>query len=260
MDSLLGGGYNRPMSQGSLFGPEEAASQAASPAAGRRSARGRAGGPEPRGPAGRPPTRLLRAADFAELPPPLGPGVMGLDEAGRGPLAGPVYAAACVLPSDFPLELLDDSKALSAKARDEAFARIVADAVAYRVDWAGPSEIGELNILGASLLAMRRAAAGLLEELRARGLAAPEAAYVDGNRDPGLGLETACVVGGDALVPAIMAASILAKVARDRAMERFDWLYPGYGYAAHKGYPTAAHRDALARLGPSPIQRPGFRF
>ncbi len=190
---------------------------------------------------------------------PRGPGICGIDEAGRGPLAGPVYAAAVVLPTDFPIEMLDDSKALSAVRRESAFSLIVEGALAWSIDWAGPAEIDELNILGATFLAMRRAHEGLLAALAARGRAAPDETLVDGNRLPPLGGRARAIVGGDALIPAIMAASILAKVARDRMMERFDWLYPEYGYARHKGYPTKSHRNLVLAIGPSPIQRSSFR-
>ena len=203
--------------------------------------------------------RVLRAADFPDRPP-LGSGICGIDEAGRGPLAGPVSAGAAVLPADFPLEALDDSKALSARRREEAYTLIVEHAIAWSVAWAYPCEIDELNILGASLLAMRRAYLGLCSSLRASGIEAPESVYVDGNRLPVLGRPCSAVIKGDAIVPAIMAASILAKVSRDRAMERYDWLYPEYGYARHKGYPTAEHRAICRELGPSPIQRMSFNF
>jgi ribonuclease HII len=229
------------MDQKSLFGEDELPPATSS----RRSGKP---GPRPGSPA-------LRAGDFP-LGPPLGPGICGIDEAGRGPLAGPVYAGACVLPLGFPLDCLDDSKALSPRAREEALALIVKGAVAWAVDWAGPGEIDELNILGATFLAMNRAYARLSAILGS----APLAVYVDGNRDPRLGRPASCVIKGDSIIPAIMAASILAKVARDRAMERWDWLYPDYGYAKHKGYPTAAHREACRRLGPSPIQRRSFRY
>jgi ribonuclease HII len=203
--------------------------------------------------------RVLRAGDFPDGPP-RGPGVCGIDEAGRGPLAGPVSAAAVVLPDGFPVEELGDSKALSAWRRESAYALIVGGSLAWSVAWAYPCEIDELNILGASLLAMRRAYSGMAAALAARDFPAPEAVYVDGNRPPCLGRSCACVVKGDAIVPAIMAASILAKVARDRAMLRYDWLYPEYGYARHKGYPTLEHREACRRLGPSPIQRGSFKY
>jgi ribonuclease HII len=203
--------------------------------------------------------RVLRAVDFPSGPP-LGPLVCGIDEAGRGPLAGPVSAGAAVLPSGFPLGALGDSKALSARRREAAYALIVEGAVAWAVGWAYPCEIDDLNILGASLLAMRRAYLGLVSRLAAEGFDPPAEVYVDGNRLPELGRPCAAVVKGDGLVPAIMAASILAKVARDRAMERYDWLYPEYGYARHKGYPTREHREACLRLGPSPIQRSSFNY
>jgi ribonuclease HII len=203
--------------------------------------------------------RVLRASDFP-AGPPLGPLVCGIDEAGRGPLAGPVAAGAAVLPGDFPIDALGDSKALSAARRERAYALVAEGAVAWSVAWAFPCEIDELNILGATLLAMRRAYGELERALARAGLAAPAEVYVDGNRLPDLGRPCAAVVKGDSIVPAIMAASILAKVSRDRAMERYDWLYPEYGYARHKGYPTAAHREACRALGPSPIQRMSFDY
>ena len=206
-----------------------------------------------------PGARAFRAADFSGHPPG-GPGVCGIDEAGRGPLAGPVSAAAVVLPAGFPVEALDDSKTLSAKRRELAYALIVRSSLGWSVAWAYPCEIDELNILRASLLAMRRAYRGLVALRKARDLPPPDEVYVDGNRLPDLGRPCAAVVKGDALVPAIMAASILAKVARDRAMERYDWLYPEYGYARHKGYPTREHRGVCRALGPSPIQRMSFNY
>jgi len=212
-------------------------------------------------------SRALRPSDFSApgsrpgpRPIPLGPGVCGIDEAGRGPLAGPVAAGAAVLPDGFPLDALGDSKALSPRRRVEAYALIVGGTVAWSVAWAYPCEIDELNILGASMLAMRRAYLDLASLLARRGIAAPSEVYVDGNREPELGRPCAAVIKGDAVVPAVMAASILAKVARDRMMERYDWLYPEYGYARHKGYPTAAHRATCRELGPSPIQRMSFNF
>ncbi len=177
--------------------------------------------------------------------------VCGIDEAGRGPLAGPVCAAAVVLPEAFPIGLLADSKALGKAARERAYAAIV-EACDYSVAWAWPAEIDRLNILGATMLAMARAYEGLKER--------PDLALVDGNRTPDLPCAREAIVKGDAKVHAIMAASILAKVSRDRAMERYDWLYPDYGYARHKGYPTAEHRAACRRLGPSPIQRLSFSY
>jgi len=177
--------------------------------------------------------------------------ICGIDEAGRGPLAGPVTAAAVVLPPGFPEGLLDDSKALSRAARERALAVIV-ERAAWSLGWAWPAEIDSMNILKATMLAMRRAFLGL----RIR----PGMVLVDGNRTPDLPCARRAVVGGDAIVPAIMAASIVAKVARDRAMERYDRLYPAYGYARHKGYPTVEHRELCRRLGPSPIQRLSFNY
>jgi len=177
--------------------------------------------------------------------------VCGIDEAGRGPLAGPVAAAAVILPPGFPLDLLGDSKALSRTARERAYALITEKAI-WWVDWAWPGEIDRLNILGATMLAMQRAFRGLH--------VMPSLVLVDGNKAPALPCPCRAVVKGDATVPAIMAASILAKVARDRAMERYDWLYPEYGYASHKGYPTAAHRAVCRAVGPSPIQRMSFNY
>ena len=211
---------------------------------------------------------MLRASDFPSEAypegPPRGAEVCGIDEAGRGPLAGPVSAGAVILPEGFPLEALGDSKALSVKRREKAYALIVEGALAWSVAWAYPCEIDELNILGASLLAMRRAYLGAAAMLERRKLSPPAKVFVDGNRLPELGPRgeglIAAVIKGDSIVPAIMAASIVAKVARDRAMERYDWLYPEYGYARHKGYPTAAHRAACRELGPSPIQRLSFNY
>ena len=177
--------------------------------------------------------------------------VCGIDEAGRGPLAGPVAAAAVLLPDDFPIGMLDDSKALSPRARAAAFEEIVARA-SWANEWAWPSEIDMLNILGATMLAMRRAFLRL-------GLS-PDLVIVDGTKTPDLPCASMAMVKADARVPAVMAASIIAKVSRDRMMERYDWLYPDYGYGRHKGYPTAAHRAACRLLGPSPIQRMSFNY
>jgi ribonuclease HII len=179
--------------------------------------------------------------------------VAGIDEVGRGPLAGPVAAAAVVLPDPIPGGLggLDDSKKLSPARREALEPLIKSHALAWAVASASVDEIEALNILGATHLAMRRALACLGVR--------PVAALVDGNSDPGLGLTTRCIVGGDALVPCISAASILAKVARDRWMVGLDALYPGYGFAGNKGYGGAAlHREALLRLGPCPAHRPFF--
>lgn len=179
--------------------------------------------------------------------------VCGIDEAGRGPLAGPVSAAAVILPDPIPAELagLDDSKKLSPKKREKLEPLIKQHAVAWAVAFASVEEIERINILQATKLAMRRA----LDCLSVKA----EAALVDGNQDPGLGIPTQCIIDGDAQVPAIAAASILAKVARDRQMVELDALYPGYGFAGHKGYGgSTLHRDAIVKLGPSRIHRLSF--
>lgn len=176
--------------------------------------------------------------------------VAGVDEAGRGPLAGPVTAAAVILDPSRPIHGLDDSKRLSPARRAQLEVEICARSRAWAVAWADVAEIETLNILHASLLAMRRAVAALA--------VAPHEVLVDGNRCPDFGCPAQAIVGGDARVPSIGAASILAKQARDRELVRLDALYPGYGLAKHKGYPTAAHVDALRRLGPCPIHRRGF--
>ncbi|WP_348675823.1 ribonuclease HII [uncultured Abyssibacter sp.] len=176
--------------------------------------------------------------------------VAGVDEVGRGPLAGPVVAAAVILDPSRPIDGLADSKALTEKRREALFDIIREHAAAWCIAEASVEEIDQLNILQASLLAMRRAVTGL--EIR------PTRALVDGNRDPGLDCETRLVIGGDAIEPAIGAASILAKVARDRAMIELDQAHPGYGLAGHKGYPTPAHLAALERLGASPLHRRSF--
>ena len=182
---------------------------------------------------------------------------VGLDEAGRGPLAGPVYAAAVILPPDFPVETLNDSKKLTEPKRKEAAALIMRRA-AWGIACAEASEIDRINILRASLLAMSRAwealAADFPEAVKEAGLSA----VVDGLYCPSLPIPCKAVVKADAQVPAVMAASILAKTARDRIMEMFSWFYPEYGYEKHKGYPTKAHREAVVRYGPSPIQRLTF--
>jgi ribonuclease HII len=185
--------------------------------------------------------------------------VAGVDEAGRGPLAGPVLAAAVVFAGRPPRRLaalLDDSKRLTATAREAAFAALRAAAAEGRaeiaVGAASAAEIGRLNILRATHLAMARALARLPG-------GAPALALVDGNQPPPLGgCAVRCVVGGDGLCLSIAAASIVAKVVRDRAMRRLDARWPGYGFASHVGYATAAHREALARLGPTPHHRRGF--
>ncbi len=185
-----------------------------------------------------------------------GPGLSaGVDEAGRGPLAGPVVAAAVILDPARSIDGLADSKAMS-PARREALAPVIrARSLSWALGWADASEIDALNILQATMLAMRRALVALHLP--------PSHVVVDGNRCPdlrGLGFECTgeSVVKGDATVASISAASIIAKVARDELMRELDQEYPGYGFAVHKGYPTAAHIEALRRLGPSAVHRRSF--
>ncbi|MBI2379987.1 MAG: ribonuclease HII [Gammaproteobacteria bacterium] len=176
--------------------------------------------------------------------------VAGIDEVGRGPLAGPVMAAAVILDPAKPITGLTDSKKLSEKQRERLFPLIQERALAWAVGRAEVEEIDAINILQASLLAMQRAVAGLP--------IAPVHALVDGNRCPALPCTAQAIVKGDLTEPAISAASILAKVVRDREMAELDTVYPGYGLAKHAGYPTASHLEALARLGVSPIHRRSF--
>jgi ribonuclease HII len=177
----------------------------------------------------------------------------GVDEAGRGPLAGPVYAAAVVLDPARPVDGLRDSKQLSPARREALAVKICERALAWQVAWADVEEIDCLNILGATMLAMRRAVAGLSVR--------PSLVQVDGNRVPQIADccdRVEAVVRGDATIAAISAASILAKQARDALMPLLERAYPGYQLAAHKGYPTPDHLEALARLGPSPQHRQSF--
>jgi ribonuclease HII len=174
----------------------------------------------------------------------------GVDEAGRGPLAGPVIAAAVILAPECLIEGLNDSKLLSPQQRERLDVEIRTEAVSWAVGRAEVEEIDTLNILQATLLAMQRAVAAL-------GVA-PEYALVDGNTCPRLPCPVQAVVGGDGAVPAISAASIVAKVARDREMAALDALYPGYGFATHKGYATEGHLAALRQLGPCAIHRRSF--
>lgn len=185
----------------------------------------------------------------------------GLDEAGRGPMAGPVCAAAVILPETFDVSVLNDSKKLSASARERAMIAIYRDATAWCVAWASAEEIDRLNILKASLLAMKRAYEGLLTKLPAELPSTGIRAVVDGLYIPQIDCPRCqAVVKADSIYPAVMAASILAKTARDRMMIRYGWLYPEWGYEQHKGYPTPNHIKALASFGPSPIQRRSFKL
>ena len=177
--------------------------------------------------------------------------VAGVDEAGRGPLAGPVVAAAVILPDGFHSNLLRDSKALSPAARKKAYSLIAAEAVSFAFALSTHDEIDEINILQASLLAMRRAIERLSHP--------PDFLYVDGNRPVPCSLAQETLVAGDSRCLSVMAASIVAKVERDGMMEEYDRAYPGYRFSAHKGYPTKEHLAALRRLGPCPIHRKTFR-
>ncbi len=174
----------------------------------------------------------------------------GVDEAGRGPLAGAVYAAAVILPQSHPIVGLNDSKKLSARQRERLFAEIKTYAVAWAVASASVAEIDKLNILWATMLAMKRAVEALP--------VVPQEVLVDGNRTPDLAIPARAIVQGDATVPVISAASILAKVSRDREAMELEHRYPGYGFARHKGYPTPEHLEALKRLGPTPVHRQSF--
>jgi len=180
----------------------------------------------------------------------------GLDEAGRGPLAGPVFAAAVILDPGLPIEGLRDSKKLSASKRMQLKGMIIARARGFGIASASVEEIDRLNILQASLLAMRRAARLLEASVDSGSLVY----WVDGNQDPGLGRPTKCMVNGDDQVPEIAAASILAKTSRDAWMLEAAVNYPGYGFERHKGYPTQDHRKAIAELGPCRIHRRSFSW
>ncbi len=176
--------------------------------------------------------------------------VAGVDEAGRGPLAGPVVAAAVILDELKPIRGLADSKVLSPKRRDRLYDEVLARALCVSVGQAGVDEIDRLNILQATLLAMRRAVEGLR--------LLPRLVLVDGNQVPVLKVQVSAIVRGDATVPAISAASIVAKVVRDRQCLELHRRFPDYGFDGHKGYPTPEHLDVLRRLGPCPEHRRSF--
>lgn len=184
---------------------------------------------------------------------PLGLMECGCDEAGRGCLAGPVVAAAVILPERFAHPLLNDSKQLTESQRELLRPIIEAEALSWGIGVCSPEEIDQLNILQASITAMHRAVDQLV--------LSPELLLIDGNRfRPYPGIPHECIVKGDATYRSIAAASILAKTERDRMMLELAQLYPGYGFAEHKGYPTPQHRAALAELGPSPVHRLSFRL
>lgn len=174
----------------------------------------------------------------------------GVDEAGRGPLAGDVYAAAVILPKDYYLDGLNDSKKLTEKKREQLYDQIIENAVSYCIATASVQEIEELNILNATFLAMRRAVEGLNVQ--------PKLVLVDGNQNPKLNVHTRCVVKGDSTSACIAAASILAKVARDRYMKQIAQQYPQYQFEKHKGYGTALHYQMLDEYGISEVHRPSF--
>ena len=176
--------------------------------------------------------------------------ICGTDEAGRGPLAGPVAAGACILPEGYVPEGLDDSKKLTEKKREALYAQSTENALAWGIGLASAAEIDEINILNASLLAMRRAIAAMG--------ATPDLVLVDGSVNRGFDIRSEAVIGGDAKSPSIAAASILAKVTRDRIMAELDGKYPEYGFAKHKGYPTPAHKLAVYEFGPCPEHRKSF--
>lgn len=176
--------------------------------------------------------------------------VCGVDEAGRGPLAGPVYAAAVILPLDLKIEGLNDSKKISEKKREQLFPIIKEKAIAYSISFATEKEIDDLNILNATFLAMKRAVDGLKIN--------PDCALIDGNKVPKLNIESYPIIKGDSLSASIAAASILAKVSRDRFMVELSKDYPQYEFQKHKGYGTKLHSDLLKRYGPSLVHRKTF--
>lgn len=176
--------------------------------------------------------------------------ICGVDEAGRGPLAGPVYAAAVILPKGHIVEGVNDSKKISEKKRELLFDKIISECVSYSVGIATEKEIDEINILQATFLAMRRAVDGLAIK--------PDIAFIDGNRKPGLDIEEQVIVKGDAKSANIAAASIIAKVSRDRYMLQMAEKYPQYQFEKHKGYGTKLHYEMIEKYGVSPIHRKTF--
>jgi len=182
--------------------------------------------------------------------------IVGLDEAGRGPLAGPVFAAAVILPKSFPFELLDDSKKLNAKKRKEAEIIIKEQAIAYSIAFATAREIDEINILWASMLAMKRAYLKVADIYNGK----IDLALIDGNRTPDLPIKSQAIVKGDSKIHEIMAASILAKNARDEIMLLCDKKWPEFGFNKHMGYPTKLHREMIQEYGRCPIHRKSFTF
>jgi len=183
----------------------------------------------------------------------------GIDEAGRGPLAGPVCAASVILNDNFPLDILNDSKKLTHTQRIEIRNIIFEKAFAFGIGWASHTEIDEINILQASLLAMKRSFEEMIKSKP--GLSGEiTSVIIDGNFAPDIHIPCTPMVKADAQIPQVMAASILAKTERDIHMEQMSKLYPLYGYEKHKGYPTKAHKEAVLKHGPSPIQRLSFKY
>ena len=176
--------------------------------------------------------------------------VCGVDEAGRGPLAGPVFAAAVILPENYSHEILNDSKKLSEKKRDIVYDDIIRDAVSWSVGVATEQEIDDINILNATFLAMKRAIDGL--SIR------PDLAYIDGNREPKSGVKEITIIKGDAKCMSVAAASIIAKVSRDRFMLEIDKKYPQYQFSKHKGYGTKLHYEMIEQFGISEVHRKSF--
>ncbi|MCL2759229.1 MAG: ribonuclease HII [Treponema sp.] len=187
--------------------------------------------------------------------------ICGIDEAGRGPLAGPVCAAAVILGENFPLDLLNDSKKLTESRRLEARRVICEKSLTWGIGWASHTEIDDINILQASLLAMKRAFEEMLKNAAGTGTPLPDniCAIIDGLHVPQISVQCEAMVKADAKVAEVMAASILAKTSRDSYMDEMALLYPLYSYEKHKGYPTKAHREAVLLHGPSPIQRLSFK-
>ncbi len=197
--------------------------------------------------------RIVTALDFSYENEAYSKGyayVCGIDEAGRGPLAGPVYAAAVILPKDYSHEILNDSKKLSEKRREQVFEDIVRDCVSFAVAAATESEIDEINILNASFLAMKRAVLGLSLK--------PDFAYVDGDKLPHTGIKEEAIIKGDAKCMSVAAASVIAKVSRDRHMLELAEKYPEYRFDRHKGYGTALHYQMIEKYGISPVHRKTF--
>ena len=176
--------------------------------------------------------------------------ICGVDEAGRGPLMGPVVAAACILPDNLIIDGLDDSKKLTEKKREKLYDIITEKAICFSICSASVEEIEKINILNAAMLAMRRA----IDSLKIK----PDLALIDGNCNRGFNLPVKTIVKGDGIVPSIAAASVLAKVTRDRLCYEYDKQYPQYGFGKHKGYGTKDHIQAIKQYGPCPLHRPSF--